>query len=52
MVDRFEVLKGLDVPIAGEPEQTIDTKSVNQVALVTSDYLGLRPSLLVAEAMM
>jgi Na+-transporting NADH:ubiquinone oxidoreductase subunit A len=49
MVERFAVAKGLAVPVAGEPEQRIDIKSVGQVALVASDYLGLRPSLLVSE---
>ena len=49
MVERFAIARGLAVPVAGEPEQRIDIKSVGQVALVASDYLGLRPSLLVAE---
>ncbi len=49
MVDRFEISKGLVIPIEGQPEQRIDTKSVGQVALVANDYLGLRPTLLVAE---
>ena len=49
MVERFAIAKGLAVPVAGEPDQRIDTKSVGQVALIASDYLGLRPSLLVSE---
>ena len=49
MVDRFEISKGLAIPMEGEPEQTVDVKPVGQVALVSSDYLGLRPTLLVAE---
>jgi Na+-transporting NADH:ubiquinone oxidoreductase subunit A len=49
MVERFTIAKGLAVPVAGEPDQRIDTKTVSQIALVTSDYLGLRPSMLVSE---
>ena len=49
MVERFEISKGLTIPIEGQPEQRIDSKFVGQVALVSSDYLGLRPTLLVAE---
>lgn len=49
MVERFEITKGLAIPIAGEPEQQIDIKPVSQVALVSSDYLGLRPTMLVSE---
>ena len=49
MVERFEISKGLSIPIEGQPEQRIDIKLVGQVALVSSDYLGLRPTLLVAE---
>jgi len=49
MIERFEISKGLRIPIAGEPEPTIDSKRSGQVALVSSDYIGLRPSLLVSE---
>lgn len=49
MVERFTIAKGLAVPLAGEPDLRIDTKTVSQVALVASDYLGLRPSMLVSE---
>ena len=49
MVERFLISKGLVIPIEGEPEQRIDIKPVRQVALLPSDYLGLRPSLLISE---
>ncbi|MCA9194545.1 MAG: Na(+)-translocating NADH-quinone reductase subunit A [Planctomycetales bacterium] len=49
MVDRFEIGKGLDVPISGEPQQQIDSKDVDQVGLVADDYIGMRPTLLVSE---
>ncbi len=43
--------KGLDVPIAGEPEQVIyaDAGAVRSVALIGSDYIGLKPTMQVAE---
>ena len=43
--------KGLNVPIAGEPEQVIytDAGAVRTVALIGSDYVGLKPTLQVAE---
>lgn len=49
MIERFELSKGLAIPIDGTPAQQIDSKAVGRVGLVASDYLGLRPSLLVAE---
>ena len=45
---RIRIRKGLDIPIAGAPEQRIDVaKDVGWVALVARDYHGLRPRLLV-----
>lgn len=43
--------KGLNVPITGEPEQAIysNAGAVNTVALLGSDYIGLKPSMTVAE---
>jgi Na+-transporting NADH:ubiquinone oxidoreductase subunit A len=44
------VKKGLEIPIAGEPEQVItDGRDVTSVALLGSDYIGLRPAMLVEE---
>ena len=41
------VRKGLNIPIAGEPEQRIyDANPVGWVALVARDFEGLRPRLL------
>jgi Na+-transporting NADH:ubiquinone oxidoreductase subunit A len=46
-----QIKKGLDVPIAGEPEQVIhaDAGAVRSVALIGSDYVGLKPTMRVAE---
>lgn len=49
MIERFEIGRGLDIPIEGEPTQEIDFKDVGQVALVADDYIGMRPTLLVSE---
>ncbi len=49
MVERFEIGRGLAVPIDGEPLQQIDVKEVSQVAIVANDYIGMRPTLLVSE---
>ena len=41
--------KGLDLPIAGSPEQRVEEGSaVTHVALVADDYIGMRPRMLVA----
>jgi Na+-transporting NADH:ubiquinone oxidoreductase subunit A len=45
---RIRVRRGLDIPIAGVPEQRIDDANpVGWVALVAKDYRGLRPQLMV-----
>jgi Na+-transporting NADH:ubiquinone oxidoreductase subunit A len=42
--------KGLDIPIAGAPEQRIyDAPAVTKVAVVGRDFAGLKPKMLVAE---
>lgn len=43
--------KGLDLPITGEPEQVIydNAGTVQSVALLGPDYVGLKPSMKVAE---
>ena len=43
--------KGLDLPITGEPEQVVYNNAgpVKSVALLGQDYMGLKPSLRVAE---
>ncbi len=46
----FELKKGLDIPLSGQPEQAIsDAAAVTEVALLGGDYIGLKPTLLVAE---
>ncbi len=43
----IKIKKGLDLPVAGEPEQKIyeDGGEVKSVALIGQDYPGLRPAL-------
>lgn len=49
MVERFEIGRGLRIPIEGEPSAELESKEVGQVALVAEDYIGVRPTLLVSE---
>ena len=47
---QFTLKKGLDLPITGGPEQKItDGNSVKSVAVLGTDYVGLKPKMLVAE---
>ncbi|HBO37489.1 MAG TPA: NADH:ubiquinone reductase (Na(+)-transporting) subunit A [Pasteurellaceae bacterium] len=44
------IKKGLDLPIAGKPEQVIrDGNPVTEVALLGEEYVGIRPSMKVRE---
>jgi Na+-transporting NADH:ubiquinone oxidoreductase subunit A len=44
----YRIKRGLDLPIAGQPDQTIDAASQPmRVALLASDYVGIRPALAV-----
>lgn len=46
----IKIRKGLDLPIAGLPEQQIyDGPTITQVALLGEEYAGMRPSMLVKE---
>lgn len=46
----IRIRKGLNVPIAGAPKQdVIENKTATSVALVASDYVGMRPTLEVNE---
>jgi Na+-transporting NADH:ubiquinone oxidoreductase subunit A len=46
----IRIVRGLDIPLSGEPEQRIDNKpAVASVALVGEDYPDLRPSMCVEE---
>lgn len=47
---KFELRKGLDLPITGAPEQKItDARDVSHVAVLGADCLGLKPKMLVQE---
>lgn len=44
----FEIKRGLNIPITGEPVQQInDAPAATQVALIGDDYHGMRPSMMV-----
>lgn len=46
----IKVKRGLDVPITGQPMQSISSvHQVSSVALVGADYPGLQPTMKVAE---
>jgi Na+-transporting NADH:ubiquinone oxidoreductase subunit A len=49
MVESFRVARGLSIPLAGEPDQAIDSKQVSRVAIVTDDTPTLKPTMLVSE---
>lgn len=47
---RIRIKKGLDLPINGAPKQEVhDGQAVTTVALVGSDYVGMKPTMLVTE---
>lgn len=44
------IKKGLDLPIAGQPEQVIHNgNTVTEVAMLGEEYVGMRPSMKVRE---
>lgn len=46
----IKIKKGLDLPIAGRPEQTVyDGPAITEVALLGEEYVGMRPSMKVRE---
>ena len=46
----FSIKKGLDLPIAGSPIQSIeDANSVSSVAILGNDYIGMKPTMMVEE---
>jgi Na+-transporting NADH:ubiquinone oxidoreductase subunit A len=46
----IKIKKGLNVPISGEPEQVIyDAPSVSRVAVLGHDFVGMKPTMEVAE---
>ena len=45
---QFKFKKGLDIPLAGQPDPRIDAaNAVTQVAVLGEDYVGLKPTMLV-----
>lgn len=49
-VIRFTLRKGLDLPLSGAPEQVVHAgTAVGSVSLLTSDHVGVRPTLCVNE---
>jgi Na+-transporting NADH:ubiquinone oxidoreductase subunit A len=43
------ITKGLNIPITGEPDQTIvDGPAITKVALIAADYVGMKPTMLVS----
>ncbi len=47
---RITIKKGLDLPIEGAPEQVVgEGAAVSQVAVIGSDYNGMRPTMAVKE---
>lgn len=50
MTRQITIKRGLDVPISGQPNQTIsEGPAVSRVALLGDDYVGMKPTLEVAE---
>ena len=48
-MSKFVLKKGLDIPVAGVPEQVItDEKNPYTVAVLGPDYNGLKPKMFVA----
>jgi Na+-transporting NADH:ubiquinone oxidoreductase subunit A len=46
----FSIKKGLDLTLAGKPEQVIyDANDVSSVAVLGNEYVGMRPTMLVEE---
>ena len=44
----INIKKGLDLPISGKPSSTItDTPTVNSVSLLSNDFVGMKPTMLV-----
>ncbi len=49
-VRMIKIKKGLDLPVAGKPEQLIgDSRAVRSIAVIGDDYPGMKPTMRVAE---
>lgn len=45
----YQLKKGLDLPISGKPVQSIQSgPEISSVAIIADDYIGMRPTMLVA----
>lgn len=50
MTRQIDIKKGLDVPISGAPKQiVVDGPTVTQVGILGDDYVGMKPTMQVAE---
>ena len=46
----IKIRRGLDLPLSGAPQQSIDDAvAVSQVAVIGTDYVGMKPTMLVRE---
>ena len=46
----INISKGLDLPISGKPDLNIaDTPNVSSVSLLSNDFIGMKPTMLVRE---
>jgi len=46
----IKIKKGLDLPIAGAPDQSVlEAKAVRSVAVLGEDYPGMKPTMAVGE---
>ena len=46
----FKLKKGLEIPLRGRPDQRVEAAvPASSVAVLGSDYVGLKPSMLVQE---
>ena len=46
----IETTKGLNLPISGIPTSVVDASTaINSIAILGSDYVGLKPTMLVEE---
>lgn len=47
---QFTIKKGLDIPITGEPKQTIENGNpIRSVAVLGMDFVGMKPTMMVSE---
>ncbi len=50
MPQQFTIRKGLDLPLAGKPKQSVEEiADVRKVAILGRDYVGMKPTMMVTE---